>query len=57
MDCLTHPGEMTDAGLTDQDIITIQLQGEQSLKRRALKLLEEIFEMAALVNHRRFGCG
>jgi RNAse (barnase) inhibitor barstar len=53
VDCLTHPGEMTNVGLTAQDIITIRLRGEQSLKRRAPKLLEEIFEIAGFVNYRR----
>ena len=57
VDCLTHPSEMTDVGLTDEDIITIQLRGEQNLKGRAPKLLEEIFELAAFVNYRRLEAG
>lgn len=53
VDCMTYPGEMTDVGLSDEDIITIRLQGERGLKARAPKLLQEIFELAAFVNYRR----
>jgi hypothetical protein len=57
VDCMTYAGEMTGVGLSDDDIITIQLQGEQGLKARAPKLLEEIFELAAFVNYRRLEAG
>ena len=57
VDCLTHPGEMTNVGLADDELITIRLRGEQALKRRAPELLAEIFELAAFVNYRRLEAG
>ncbi len=53
IDCMTYPGEMTDIGLQDEDVITIRLLNAAGLKSRDPELLADIFELAAFVNFRR----
>lgn len=53
VDCMTNLTEMVGIDLEDDDLVTIQLIGEQGLKRRAPHLLTELFEMVAFVNYRR----
>jgi len=52
VDCLSTPGEMTDVGLSSDDVVTIDLIDGQGLKDRAPELLEDLFEMVAFVNLR-----
>ena len=58
IDCMTYlDGGDTAVKVYPGEVVTVHLEGAQTLKNRAPDLLADIFEMSAFVNYRRTEMG